>query len=85
MNDTQSASLDSEARRIRIHDADAFEGMRQAGKLAAETLDHVTPHVVPGVSTEELDRICHEFILDHGAVPAHAVVQRLYRRHRRPY
>jgi methionyl aminopeptidase len=70
MTDTQSASLEPEARRIRIHDADAFEGMRQAGKLAAETLDHVTPRVVPGVTTEELDRLCHEFILDHGAIPA---------------
>lgn len=55
---------------IKIHGADAFEGMRAAGKLAAETLDFITPHVKPGITTEELDRLCHEFILDHGAVPA---------------
>ncbi|MBO21900.1 MAG: type I methionyl aminopeptidase [Rhodospirillaceae bacterium] len=70
MTDTQSAKPGPEASRIRIHDADAFDGMRRAGKLAAETLDHVTPHVQPGVTTEELDRICHEFILDHSAIPA---------------
>ena len=44
--------------------------MRHAGKLAAETLDHITPLVVPGVTTEEIDRACHAFILDHGATPA---------------
>ena len=42
----------------------------RAGRLAAETLDMITPHVEPGVTTEELDRICHDFIVDHGAVPA---------------
>ncbi|WP_370853119.1 type I methionyl aminopeptidase [Oceanibacterium hippocampi] len=44
--------------------------MRRAGRLAAETLDMITPHVVPGVTTEELDRLCHEFIVAGGAVPA---------------
>src|SRR5690606_6776197 len=53
-----------------LHGPEAFEGMRRAGRLAAETLDHVTPHVRPGVTTGELDRICHEFIVSHGAVPA---------------
>lgn len=57
-------------RRIQIHDADAFEGMRKAGSLAAETLDIITPHVKPGVTTNEIDRLCHEFILAHGAIPA---------------
>ena len=38
--------------------------MRQAGRLASEVLDHVTPHVKPGVSTGELDRICHEYMLN---------------------
>jgi len=44
--------------------------MRAAGKLAAETLDFITPHVVPGVTTDELDRLCHSFIVGHGAIPA---------------
>jgi methionyl aminopeptidase len=59
-----------EHRRIKIHDAAGFEGMRQAGRLAAETLDMITPHVEPGITTGELDRICHDFIVGHGAIPA---------------
>ncbi|MGI9403225.1 MAG: type I methionyl aminopeptidase, partial [Hyphomicrobium sp.] len=47
-----------------------FESMRLAGRLAAETLDFITPEVVPGVTTERLDRLCHDFIVDHGAIPA---------------
>src|SRR5690606_3789274 len=55
---------------IPIHGPADFEGMRKAGRLAAETLDFVTPHVKPGVTTGELDRLCHAFITEHGAVPA---------------
>lgn len=55
---------------IELHSPEDFAGMRKAGKLAAQTLDFITPHVVPGVTTEELDNLCHQFILDHGAVPA---------------
>ena len=62
--------LDSNQRSVRIHDEADFQGMRKAGRLAAETLDFITPHVVPGVTTEALDRLCHDFILDHGATPA---------------
>ena len=61
---------DTELGRIKIHGADAFDGMRAAGRLAAEVLDFITPRVVPGVTTGELDRLCHDFILDHGAIPA---------------
>ncbi|MCP4327090.1 MAG: type I methionyl aminopeptidase [Alphaproteobacteria bacterium] len=57
-------------RAIKIHGPDDFEAMRRAGRLAAETLDFVTPHVVPGVTTERLDDLCHAFILDHGATSA---------------
>ena len=60
----------TDARRITIHTPADFPGMRAAGRLAAETLDMITPHVRPGVTTEELDRLCHEFIGAHGAVPA---------------
>ncbi len=59
-----------EERRITIHGPEDFERMRRAGRLAAETLDFITPHVQPGVTTEELDRLCHGFILDHDAIPA---------------
>ncbi len=61
---------DPEERRIKLHGAEGFEGMRRAGRLAAEVLDFITPYVKPGVTTDELDRLCHGFILDHGAIPA---------------
>ncbi|MCW9040143.1 MAG: type I methionyl aminopeptidase, partial [Rhodospirillales bacterium] len=63
-------SVDAETRRIKIHSPEDFEGMRRAGKLAAETLDFIADHVSPGVSTGELDRLCHEFIVARGAIPA---------------
>lgn len=53
-----------------IHSAADFDGMRKAGRLAAEVLDYITPYVVPGVTTEKLDQLCHDFILDHKAIPA---------------
>jgi methionyl aminopeptidase len=64
--------LDAEHRtgQIKVHKPEDFEGMRRAGKLAAECLDLLTPHVVPGVVTDDLDRIAREFILDNGALPA---------------
>jgi len=60
----------AEEARIKIHRPEHFEGMRRAGRLAAEVLDFIAPHVKTGVSTGELDRLCHEFIIGHGAVPA---------------
>ena len=64
--------LDGEVRtgQIKLHDAEGFEGMRRAGRLAAECLDMLVPHVVPGVVTDHLDRMAREFILDQGALPA---------------
>jgi methionyl aminopeptidase len=56
--------------RIKIHGPADFEGMRRAGRLAAETLDFIAPYVKPGVTTDELDRLCHGFTVDHGAIPA---------------
>ncbi len=44
--------------------------MRRAGRLAAELLDYVTPHVSPGVTTGELDRLCEDWTQAHGAVSA---------------
>ena len=60
----------SDGRQIKIHGPDGFDGMRRAGRLAAETLDFITPHVEPKVTTERLDRLCHDFIVDRGAIPA---------------
>jgi methionyl aminopeptidase len=55
---------------IKLHGPDGFAGMRAAGRLAAEILDALVPHVVPGVETAELDRIVHDMTLQGGAVPA---------------
>jgi methionyl aminopeptidase len=55
---------------IKVHPEDAFEGMRRAGRLAAECLDQLVPLVKPGVLTDDLDRTAREFIQDAGALPA---------------
>jgi methionyl aminopeptidase len=60
----------ADAKTITIHAPADFAPMRAAGRLAAEALDMIHEHVRPGVTTGELDRICHDFILAHGAVPA---------------
>lgn len=55
---------------IPIHTAEDFKSMRKAGHLAAEVLDYITPHVVPDISTDELDTLCHDFIRSKNAIPA---------------
>ncbi len=55
---------------IKLHGPEDFAGMRRAGRLAAETLDFIVPHVVPGVTTGRLDDLCHAFMLDNGSIPA---------------
>ncbi|MDP9096768.1 MAG: type I methionyl aminopeptidase [Pseudomonadota bacterium] len=59
-----------DARRITIYNSSDFDGLRAAGQLAAETLDFLTPHIKTGVTTATLDRLSHDFIVAHGAVPA---------------
>ncbi len=59
-----------QAERIKIHTADHFAAMRKAGRLAAETLDYITPFVQVGVTTAHLDKLCHDFIISHNAIPA---------------
>ena len=57
--------------KINLKTDDQITQMRIAGKLAAEVLEMITPLVVPGVSTEELDRICHDYIVDNQqSIPA---------------
>lgn len=53
-----------------VKDAGTIERMRVACRLAAQALQEVGRHVAPGVTTDELDRIGHEFLLDHGAYPS---------------
>ena len=53
-----------------VKDPETIERMRVAGRIAAQALDEVGRHVAPGVTTDELDRVGHEFLLDHGAYPS---------------
>ena len=56
---------------ITFKDENGVQGMRLAGRLASEVLDFLTPYVVPGVTTNELDRLCHDYITQvQGAIPA---------------
>ncbi len=55
---------------IKIHSEEGFKGMRAAGKLGAQVLDYIAPFVVPGVTTEELNQLCHDFIINRNAIPA---------------
>ena len=53
-----------------VQDVDTIERMRVAGRLAGQALAEVGRHVAPGVTTDELDRIGHEYLCDHGAYPS---------------
>ena len=55
---------------IKLYGPDAFAGMRAAGRLAAETLDMLVPHMVPGVTTAEIDRLIYDFVTAAGGTPA---------------
>ena len=55
---------------IKLHGPEAFEGMRKAGRLAAEILDAIAPMVQPGVTTAAIDDAVRQMTLDGGAVPA---------------
>jgi len=56
---------------ITLKSAADIEGMRIAGRLGSEVLDMLTPHVKPGITTEQLDKLAHDYIFDvQGGVPA---------------
>ena len=56
---------------VTINASDEIALMREAGRLAAEVLEMIGPFVQPGISTGELDRICHDYIVNQqGAIPA---------------
>ncbi|HVB89117.1 MAG TPA: type I methionyl aminopeptidase [Beijerinckiaceae bacterium] len=65
-----AASSGRKTGQIKLHGPEAFEGMRRAGRLAAEGLDLLVGAVKPGVTTEELDELIFEFAMDHKAYPA---------------
>ena len=53
-----------------VRDDETIAAMRVAGRIAAQALDAVEAAIVPGVTTDELDRIGHDFVVDHGAYPS---------------
>jgi len=55
---------------ITIHKSEDFEKMRIAGKLAGEILDYITPFVEVGVTTDYLNDLCHNKIIENNAIPA---------------
>ncbi len=57
--------------KVHIKTEEEIEKMRIAGRLAADVLEMIEPHVVPGVSTGELDRICHDYMVNElDCIPA---------------
>ncbi|GAO40449.1 methionine aminopeptidase [Sphingomonas changbaiensis NBRC 104936] len=55
---------------IKLHGPDGFAGMRKAGRLAADILDAIAPHMAPGVETQAIDDMIRAHMLREGAVPA---------------
>ena len=55
---------------VKLYDAEAFAGMRAAGRIAASCLDMLVEHAKEGMTTLDLDRLARPFDLDHGALPA---------------
>ncbi len=55
---------------IIIHKSEDFIKMRESGNLAAEVLDYITDFIKPGITTNELNDLCHDMIVSRGAIPA---------------
>ncbi|KRE43317.1 type I methionyl aminopeptidase [Knoellia sp. Soil729] len=53
-----------------VKDAETIELMRVAGRVAAQAMEAAAAVIAPGVTTDEIDRVGHEFLLDHGAYPS---------------
>ncbi len=70
MSNLEFAHTQRASAKIPLHGEEAFAGMRRAGRLTAQTLDMLTEHVQPGVTTDALDEKVFEFAMDHGAIPA---------------
>jgi methionyl aminopeptidase len=68
MQDHQSQQEDEDI--IQIHGEEDFAAMRKAGRLAAELLDYITPFIVPGARTGDLDDMCDAFTRERGGVSA---------------
>ncbi len=62
--------LDEYNNPVILHSKEDFDKMRKAGKLASQVLDYITPYIKENVTTLELDKLCHDYILSKGAIPA---------------
>tara|TARA_B100000524_G_scaffold305599_1_gene180826 strand:+ start:619 stop:1431 length:813 start_codon:yes stop_codon:yes gene_type:complete len=62
--------LDEFNNTIILHHKSHYENMRKAGELASKVLDYIEPFVIEGVTTQELDNLCHKFIVKNKAIPA---------------
>jgi len=60
----------AEKYRIRLKDAQDVEGIRRAGRLVVDTLDLAETNIKPGIKTEAINKLVHEFTVKHGATPA---------------
>jgi methionyl aminopeptidase len=68
--DQTATLIETNEGRIRLHGPAGYEGMRRAGRLAAQVLDMLTPHVVPGALTLDLDTMAWDFVRAQGAASA---------------
>jgi methionyl aminopeptidase len=66
----QDSQHSDEPKHIELHGPEAFAAMRKTGRLAAELLDYITPFVVPGARTGDLDDMCDAWTREHGAISA---------------
>lgn len=55
---------------IRLKDEKAIDGIRRAGRIAVDTLEMIEPHIKPGIKTDDINTLVHEFTIKHGATPA---------------
>ena len=53
-----------------VHDAETVERIRRAGRIAADAMELAAASIAPGVTTDELDRICHDYLIEHDAYPS---------------
>ncbi|MEU2085651.1 type I methionyl aminopeptidase [Streptomyces albus] len=53
-----------------VQDAETIEKMRVAGRIAARAMEEAAKHIAPGVTTDKLDEVAHQYMIDHGAYPS---------------
>ena len=70
MNKSKNIIFDEYKNEIIIHGNQDFVKMRNAGKLASSVLDFIEPYIKDGITTNELDSLCHDFIKENNAIPA---------------